>query len=95
MKPETEALAFRIWQYANAREWNLTVSEIAADLREPLQRVSRVVSLKCWGSRLRVTQKWQHPHQPPVIDAAAALGTLTSHMPQRINRYATEDRDDV
>lgn len=53
MKPETEALAFRIWQYANPLEWNVTIPDISEALMEPLKRIERVLTLKGWMIRVR------------------------------------------
>jgi len=51
--PKSEALAFRIWAYAEPLGWDCTVKDIAEELGESWQRVSRVCVLKGWASRLR------------------------------------------
>lgn len=52
--PKTEALAFRIWAYANRNGWNCTMVEIAEALDESLARVRAIVANKKWTHRLRV-----------------------------------------
>jgi hypothetical protein len=51
--PVSAALAFRIWQYAQPIGWDCTVAEIAAELREPVQRVNRICSHRGWNLKLR------------------------------------------
>ena len=53
MNPTTEAIAFRIWSYANPREWNVTINDIADALEISRERVSRIVVVKRWNGRLR------------------------------------------
>ena len=53
LSPKSEALAFRIWQYAAPREWNVTLAEIADHLGESLSRVRGVVVAKGWFVRIR------------------------------------------
>ena len=55
---KSEALAFRIWQYAAPREWNVTLAEIADHLGESWHRVRNVVTLKRWNNRIRLTTTW-------------------------------------
>ena len=52
---KSEALAFRIWQYAAPREWNVTLAEIADHLDESAYRVSTTMRWRGWLSRVRVT----------------------------------------
>lgn len=53
MNIRTEALAYRIWGFANPKQWDCTIHDIAEALRETPQRVSAVCSRKLWSSRLR------------------------------------------
>ena len=53
LSPKSEALAFRIWQYATPREWNVTLAEIADHLDESIDRVRGVVVAKKWFGRVR------------------------------------------
>ena len=59
MNPKTEALAFRIWQWANEREWDCNVNEIAEALGEPIVRVTTVCSIKGWCGRLRAADSYK------------------------------------
>ena len=56
MSPYTEALAFRIWQYANPRGWDCTVGEIAEALDMHPSPVGRVCAMRGWHVRLRKTR---------------------------------------
>jgi hypothetical protein len=58
MKPikfnkRTEALAFRIWQYAKPIEWNIRYDEVADALGVSNGRVRAVCTLKKWTNRFR------------------------------------------
>jgi hypothetical protein len=55
MTHRTEALAFRIWQYANAREWDVSIADVASALGESPHVVRGVVGSRKWGTRLRTT----------------------------------------
>jgi hypothetical protein len=52
-----EALAFRIWQYANPLGWDVTAGDVADELRSTPQMVGIVCRAKGWGSRLRRTEQ--------------------------------------
>lgn len=56
MSPYTEAMAFRIWQYANPRGWDCTVGEIAEALDMHPSPVGRVCVMRGWHVRLRKTR---------------------------------------
>jgi hypothetical protein len=53
MRPESEALAYRIWAYCEPRGWDVTRSEIAEALGESWHRINRVTVVKGWNRRLR------------------------------------------
>jgi len=53
MNIRTEALAFRIWAFANPKDWDCTIHDIAAELEETPQRIASVCSRKLWIGRLR------------------------------------------
>ena len=53
MSIQTEALAFRIWAFANPKDWNCTVQEIAEAVGETPQRTAGVCRVKNWTGRLR------------------------------------------
>lgn len=52
LSPRLEALAFRIWQVADPREWSVSLSELAAMLGEDVDELRRVCRRKGWLSRL-------------------------------------------
>lgn len=51
--PRTMRLAFQIWAYATPREWNVTIAELAEELRESPHAVRAVLQHKGWLSRVR------------------------------------------
>lgn len=58
MNVKTEALAFKIWAFANPRAWDCSVNEIAAFLSETPARVGTVCSRKGWINRLRSSKSF-------------------------------------
>ena len=50
--PRLEALAFRIWQVAEPREWGVSLDELAAMLGEEADELRRVCKRKGWLPRL-------------------------------------------
>ena len=53
MTPKQNALAFRIWQYAEPLGWDCTAAEIADAVRSTPQAVWIVCKAKGWGTRVR------------------------------------------
>ena len=53
--PRTMRLAFQIWAYATPREWNVTITELAEELRDSPYTVRAVLQHKGWLSRIRYT----------------------------------------
>jgi hypothetical protein len=53
LSPRAEALAFRVWQFAEPLGWDCTVGEIAAAIDVDPRLVGRVCAAKGWASRLR------------------------------------------
>jgi hypothetical protein len=51
--PRTQALAYRIWAYAKPREWNVTIEEVADELRESPHSVRAVIQHRGWLDRIR------------------------------------------
>ena len=49
------ALAYRVWAYAEPLGWDCTVSEIADAIGASPTAVGRVVSLKGWQTRVRTS----------------------------------------
>lgn len=64
MNPRIETAAFRIWQYASAREWNVTVMEIADALDLGMPTVRNLCIKRGWSNRMRVARPDTgiHPH---------------------------------
>lgn len=56
MTPKQNALAFRIWQYAEPLGWDCTAAEIADAVRSTPQAVVSVVKMKGWWTRIRTTR---------------------------------------
>ena len=53
--PATEALAFRIWQYCQRHEWNVSPTQVAEALDEPVARVRGICAQRRWSTRMRKT----------------------------------------
>lgn len=53
MNPRIETIAFRIWQYADPREWNVTVQEVADALDLPMTAVRNLCAKRNWSNRMR------------------------------------------
>lgn len=49
-----QAHAFAIWRFANPLEWNCTITEIAEGTGIDPRVIGRVLTLKGWGTRIRV-----------------------------------------
>lgn len=54
MKPAAEAIAFRIWAFANPLGWNVTAEDVAAALGVPRMTVLSIAYHKGWTTRFRV-----------------------------------------
>jgi hypothetical protein len=52
MTPHIEALAYRIWAYANPREWDCSHAEIADGTGISIDMVAQVISAKGWKGRV-------------------------------------------
>lgn len=52
MTPHMEALAYRIWAYANPREWDCSYAEIADGTGISVDMVSHVIRAKGWMGRV-------------------------------------------
>jgi hypothetical protein len=51
--PRSQALADRIWAYAQPREWDVTIAEVAEALGEPMPAVRAVSAKRGWSQRMR------------------------------------------
>ena len=63
MNVKWESLAFRIWQFANPKEWDVTYSEVANGIGISYQEVSMIARAKGWEDRFRDTRK-EHSGSP-------------------------------
>lgn len=52
MTPHMEALAYRIWAYANPRDWDCSYAEIADGTGISYGMVARVITEKQWTGRV-------------------------------------------
>lgn len=63
LSPSAEAMAFKIWQYAHPKGWDVTFTDVADNLGVHRSVVSRICSLKGWGNRMRVAATYyMHGH---------------------------------
>jgi hypothetical protein len=53
LSPKSEALAFRIWAYAEPKGWDVLLADVASDLNVSIAQVRWVVTAKRWNSRFR------------------------------------------
>ena len=70
-KIRTAALAFRIWQFAMDRGWDVTMTETAEALNVPPQTVSTIATNRRWLNRFRSTK--------PQNRGLGAMGTPLSY----------------
>lgn len=59
-QPKTQALAYRIWAYAQPREWNCTMQELADALGESVMRITIACRVKGWCGRVRTATTYAH-----------------------------------
>lgn len=55
--PKAQALAYRIWCYADPRGWDVTVTDIADALDESPKRIGAVCQNRGWIGRLRAPKR--------------------------------------
>ncbi len=56
MNVKLEALAFRIWAYAQPKGWDCLMSDVSEKLGVSLSSVRHVSTVKGWNSRFRVAK---------------------------------------
>lgn len=49
----TMALAYRIWAYASPREWDVTIPEVADEMKESVATIRSIMYHKGWLPRVR------------------------------------------
>lgn len=79
--PRTEAAAFIIWCDAKKHGWDRTVAEIATEVRMSKQRVRRVLEVKGWLNRVRVSRTDGLRIPNATIRFDEELDDLTRRMP--------------
>ena len=73
MTPKTMATRYRIWAYASAREWNVTIADIADGLDMNRNTVRTIVNnVPGWGQRLRSASVGSHDFVKWQIDGFAS-----------------------
>ena len=87
LSPRTEALAFRVWQVANPRGWDMTAGEIAEALGVSWQTVNRVCQLKGWLTRIRKAAPGAEEGFGPVI--IGGNGFFTENESAALAHYAS------
>lgn len=85
--PKTLALRYRIWCFASAREWDVTIQDIAAALEEPLQRVNATVRYAGWGNRIRALYGRENPVGAP--QGQIERGVIRDVLAGRVNSEFT------
>jgi hypothetical protein len=63
MTPRTMATRYRIWGYATAREWNVTIADIAEGLDLAKNTVQQTIIAAKWFDRIRAMS---HSNSGPV-----------------------------
>jgi hypothetical protein len=53
MTPRTIALAYRIWAYAAPRGWDVTIPELADEMREHHNTITNILRWRGWLHRVR------------------------------------------
>jgi hypothetical protein len=92
MKARTHALRFRIWQYCQLREWNVTNAEIAEGIGEEVNRVRATIQHAGWSGRIRtVTPDYYTIDSFHMFGTAAAAAIISEQViAGRINAEAAE-----
>lgn len=73
MNPRTEAIAFRIWQYAAPKGWDVTLREIADEIGHSVHVIRAIAVRKGWSSRVRVTNIYRIDFNPMLAGAFDAV----------------------
>jgi hypothetical protein len=90
MKARTHALRFRIWQYCQPREWNVTNAEIAEGIGEEVNRVRATIQHAGWSDRIRTVAVDDYgPNGFHLFGTAAAAAIISEEViAGRINAEA-------
>jgi len=92
MTPRQQALAFRIWQYCDPREWNVTHKDVADALGVSVAMVSRICRMQKddWSHRLRATSSNGHD---TIHGYAYRLEQLAAHETDTARYIAAQFRE--
>lgn len=60
--PKTQALLFRVWQFAHPREWDVTTHDIANALNVSTQAVANAMARAKWTHRIRSSRPADTSH---------------------------------
>lgn len=77
MTPRSEALAYRIWAYAEPKGWDVSILELSIALDEHHGHIGRVCSAKDWTHRFRASEG----------SGAGPFGTSTYHIRGMYNAH--------
>jgi hypothetical protein len=93
MTPRAQALAYRIWAFAEPKGWDCTVGEIAEALGVGNRAVSHMAEVKGWAIRLRGRKSgldYVMGHRPPGFDESILGGERISAVTAHYVRLADE-----
>lgn len=87
MNARVEALAFRIWAYAQPKGWDCLMKDVAEALGVSLANVRAVSTVKDWSGRFRVAK----------ADTSARFGSFNFKRAhdEEINKLADQMEADV
>jgi hypothetical protein len=91
MTAKSEALAYRIYIYANPIGWDCTPGEIAEALGVDPKRIGRVAHAKGWATRLRSASRADWGCGPArtvsidTLDGGSYRGLLEQFLPAKQN----------
>ncbi len=76
MSAQTEALAYKIWAFANPKDWDCTIHEIADVIGESPQRTAGICRVKGWTERLRSSGPGFRDIKPDMNETWSVLESL-------------------
>ena len=89
MTPKTMATRYRIWAYASAREWNVTIADIADGLDMNRNTVRTIINnVPGWSQRIRSASSGDHNTARWLNDGGLASSTAQDVASGRIGMTA-------
>lgn len=84
LTPKGEALAFRIWQYAEPLGWECTTTEVADAIRSTPTAVSNIARAKGWNTKLRKSgyDSFGCYVDEPIREITARYARLAEELPE-------------